>query len=157
MVEFALVSILMLTVVLGIIDFSFLFGSRAAAYQATRVAARYAATHPTAWTNSANPDRTSIEGNLVLAAIPAKIPNDDSHITISYLVPGSGSATLCGSWSAASNAFQPQTGYTQATCVVSGNLIQVKSTYAYKFITPFLSATFSNVTITTQAAALEEL
>jgi Flp pilus assembly protein TadG len=157
LVEFALVSMLMLVVVLGIMDFSYLFTGRAAAYQATRVAARFAATHPTAWTSSANPDRTSIEGNLILAAIPARVPNDDTHLTISYLVPGAGSPTLCGSWSAGAGAFQPQPGYTQATCVVPGSLIRIQATYVYRFITPLLSASFNNVTITTQASALEEL
>jgi Flp pilus assembly protein TadG len=156
-VEFALVSMLMIVVVLGIIDFSYLFAGRAGAYQATRVAARFAATHPAAWTSSANPDRTTIEGNLVLAAIPARVPNDDAHVTISYLVPGAGSPTLCGSWSAAAGAFQPRPGYTQANCVVPGNLIRIQATYVYRFITPLLSAAFSSVTITTQASALEEL
>jgi Flp pilus assembly protein TadG len=157
LVEFALVSMLMITVVLGIFDFSYLFAGRAAAYQATRVAARFAATHPTAWTSSASPDRTSIEGNLVLTAVPARVPNDDAHLTISYWVPGAGSPTQCGSWSAAAGAFQPQPGYTQATCVVPSTLIRVQATYVYTFITPFLSASFRNITITTDASALEEV
>jgi hypothetical protein len=40
---------------------------------------------------------------------------------------------------------------------VPGNLIRIQATYVYRFITPLLSAAFSNVTITTQASALEEL
>ena len=48
MVEFALVSMLMMVFVLGVIDFGYLFAGRVSAYEATRVAARYAAVHPTA-------------------------------------------------------------------------------------------------------------
>jgi Flp pilus assembly protein TadG len=156
MVEFALVAMVMLVIVLGIIDFGYLFASRAAVYQATRVAVRYAAVNPTAWSNAASPTRNSIEGNLVLTGIPAHLTNDDSHVTISYLVPGAGAPALCGQYSAASNTFVPQAGYTQATCVVPGDLVQVKAVYVYKFITPLLQSAFTNLTITVTAAALEE-
>jgi Flp pilus assembly protein TadG len=156
MVEFALVSMVMLVIVLGIIDFGYLFASRAGMYQADRAAARFAATHPTAWTSAATPSRNTIEGNLQLTAVPAQLPNDDGHITISYLVPGAGTAVNCGSWSASAGAFQPQTGYTQATCVVAGNLVQVTAVYVYNFITPLLKTTYKSVTVTVTSSALEE-
>jgi Flp pilus assembly protein TadG len=159
MVEFALVSMLMLVVVLGVVDFGYLFAGRVSAYEATRVAARYAATHPTAWTNAASPGSNTIEGNLILTTVPAKVPNDDAHITISYLVPGVGAPVVCGSWvasSGASGAFVGQNSYTQATCVISGRLVRVQATYVYSFITPFLKSTFTNLTINTDASALIE-
>lgn len=157
LVEFALVSVLLLVFVLGIFDFGYLFFGRVAAYQATRVAARFAATHAAAWTSSPSPDRTSIEGNLVLSAVPASVPNDDSNLTISYLVPGAGAPALCGQWSVSSGAFVPQPGYTRTTCVVTGNLVQVKATYVYHFITPMLRAAHGTVTIATQSEAMIEL
>ena len=157
LVEFALVSLLLLVFVLGVFDFGYLFFGRVAAYQATRVAARFAATHPAAWTSSPSPDRTTIEGNLALSAVPASIPNQDSNLTISYLVPGAGAPALCGQWSVSSNAFVPQSGYTKATCVVAGNLVQVSATYIYRFITPMLRAAHGTVNISTQAEALIEL
>lgn len=157
MVEFALVSMLLLVIVLGIFDFSYLFAGRIEAYQAARVAARFAATHPTAWSASATPDRTTIEGNLTLTAVPARLINNDSHITISYWLPGSGAATQCGAYSASAAAFVPASGYTQATCVLSGTLIRVHAIYDYTFITPMLKATFSTVTVVVDATALEEL
>ena len=157
MVEFALVSMLMLVFVLGVIDFGYLFAGRVSAYEATRVAARYAAVHPTAWSSAAAPAGNTIEGNLLLTSVPAKVPNDDAHITISYLVPGVGAAVLCGQWSAAgAGSFVPQAGYTQATCVVSGRLVRVQATYLYGFITPFLKSTFGSMTIRTDASALVE-
>ena len=157
LVEFALVAMLLLVLVLGIFDFSYLFAGRIEAYQAARVAARFAATHPTAWSAAANPDRTTIEGNLVLTAVPAKVTNDDAHVTISYWLPGAGAAVQCGAWSASSNAFVPQTGYTQSTCVVAGTLIKVHAVYLYTFITPMLARTFGTLTVTVDASALEEL
>jgi len=156
LVEFALVSMLFFILVLGIVDFGYLFFGRVTAYQATRVAARYAATHPTAWTNAASPAAGTIEGQLKLTAVPAQVPNDDSHLTIRYYVSGAGAPALCGNWSVAANAFQPQAGYTQATCVVPGSLIRVQATYLYSFITPFLKSTFTSITISTDAAVLEE-
>ena len=157
MVEFALVSILLLTIVLGIIDFSFLFQGRTSAYQGTRVAARFAATHPSAWTNAASPDGTTIEGNLRLAAVSATVINDDAHLTISYARPGPGTATPCGQWSVTSNAFVPAAGFSQATCLVVGTIIEVKATYTYSFITPLLRATLRTVTISTDATSYEEI
>jgi Flp pilus assembly protein TadG len=156
MVEFALVSMLMLVFVLGVMDFGFLFAGRVSAYEATRVAVRYAAVHPTAWSAAAAPGGNTIEGNLILTSVPAKVPNDDSHLTITYLVPGVGAAALCGTWSASAGAFQPQAGYTQATCVVTGRMVRIQAKYLYTFITPFLKSTFGSITINTDASALVE-
>lgn len=157
LVEFALVSLLFFTFTLAIVDFGYLFASRVNAYAATRVAARYAATHPTAWTNAASPASNTIEYWLNLTQVEPKVPNDDAHVTIDYYVAGSGAETLCGNWSVSANAFQPQTGYTQATCVVAGSLIRVRATYLYGWITPLLHNTFPSVTISTDATVLEEV
>lgn len=157
MVEFALVSMLMLVFVLGVMDFGFLFAGRVSAYEATRVAVRYAAVHPTAWSASTMPGGNTIEGNLILTSVPAKVPNDDAHLKITYLVPGVGAAVLCGTWSAVgAGSFVPQAGYTQATCVVSGRVVRIQATYLYSFITPFLKSAFGNLTINTDASALVE-
>jgi Flp pilus assembly protein TadG len=157
MVEFALVSMLMLVFVLGVMDFGFLFAGRVSAYEATRVAVRYAAVNPTAWSSAASPPANTIEGRLILTSVPAKVPNDDAHLTISYLVPGTGAAVLCGTWSAVgAGSFVPQAGYTQATCVGTGRLVRIQAKYLYSFITPFLKQTFGSLTINTVASALIE-
>lgn len=88
------------------------------------------------------------KGNLVRVA---------AHLTISYLVPGAGAPALCGQWSVTSSAFVPQPGYTQATCVVTGNLVQVEAIYVYRFITPMLRAAHGTVTIATQSEAMVEV
>ncbi|TMD51864.1 MAG: pilus assembly protein, partial [Chloroflexi bacterium] len=77
LIEFAVVSMVFFVLVLGIVDFGYLFFGRVTAYQATRIAARFAATHPTAWTNSASPASNTIEGQLKLTAVSAQVPNDD--------------------------------------------------------------------------------
>ena len=157
LVEFALVSMLFFIFVFAIIDLGFLFAGRVNCYASARAAARYAATHPTAWSNAATPAATTIEGQLNQVALQPKVTNDDAHVTISYYVLGAGSPTLCGSYSAASNSFVAQAGYTQATCVVAGDLIRVRATYTYNFITPFLRGWFPPVSIATDASVLEEV
>ena len=156
LVEFALVSLVLMIIFLGIMDFGFLFAGRVASTNAVRAAARFAAANPTAWSNSANPPITSIQGNLKLTAIPAVIINDDTHVTINYLVPGTGTAgVVCGRWSSTTNTFVANGTYTQATCVTQGNIIQIQAIYVYTFITPMLSV-FTNVTLTSIAAEIEE-
>jgi len=157
-VEFALVSTLLLVFILGIIDISWLLTTRTQSYQAARAGARYAATHPTAWSNVANPASNTIEGQVRRNLTTVNLPNDDAHIAISYWVPGAGAAeTRCGRYVASSNSFVADTGYTQATCLVPGTLIQVTTTYSYGFITPLLKATFPGPTVTTSGLVMEEI
>ena len=158
MVEFAASAMVLLIVFTGIMDLGFLFASHVATTNSARAAARYAAANPTAWTNSANPASTTIEGQLKLLATPAVIVNDDAHIQITYTVPGAGSGTACGQYSAASNTFVPTSGtdFTQATCVVPGHLVTVKATYNYSFMTPFLAQPFGTITVSSTASELEE-
>jgi hypothetical protein len=142
-----------LVIFFGIMDFGYLFSGYVSAHNAVRGAARFGATHPSAWTNAYNPpDRTTIEGNLKLTAVPAVIPNDDSHVTINYIVPVTGSTTgvQCGRY-LPSSGFTAQNGYTQATCVTPGHLVQIQATYVYTFMTPMLSSAFHTVVIPVDA------
>jgi Flp pilus assembly protein TadG len=155
MVEFSISILVLMIIFLGIMDFGYLFSGYVSAHNAVRGAARFAATHPSAWTNVANPpDKTTIEGNLKLTAVPAVIPNDDSHVTINYIVPTTGSTTgvQCGHY-LPSTGYVADNGYAQPDCVAAGHLVQIKATYIYVFMTPMLSKAFSNVTI--KADALE--
>src|SRR3989440_1155086 len=104
-VEFALVAIVLFVMLFAIFDFGIFFAGRITATNAARSAARYAATHPTAWSNASSPPSNTIQGRLVSGAVPAAISNDDAHVTISYIVPGVGAGTTCGHYSAASNSF----------------------------------------------------
>jgi hypothetical protein len=174
MVEFAVVSMILFTVVFGIMDFGFFYLGKVAATNATRSAARFAAVNPAAWSANNPADANTIESRLILAAIPANITNQDyaagrkSYVTISYLIPGSGSGTVCGQYyivppGGGSSGFvgASKAGggtYLQAECVVPGSVVTVKANYTYKFITPFLNNQFSpgNLTITTEASELIE-
>jgi Flp pilus assembly protein TadG len=158
-VEFALVAIVLFVMLFAIFDFGVFFAGRITATNAARSAARYAATHPTAWSNASSPPSNSIQGRLVSGAVPAAISNDDSHVTISYIVPGVGAGTTCGHYSASTNSFVAATGYTQATCVIPGSLIQVHVRYIYTLASPALSALGLNpnsLTVDGSAAELEE-
>lgn len=171
MVEFAAVSLLLFTVIFGIMDWSFFYLGKIAATNAARSAARYGAVHPTAWTTSNPPGADTIESRLILAAIPAVVTNQDyaagrkSYVTINYTIPGTGGGTVCGQYyiSAPGPGFVGASNgaggtYTQGQCVVAGDLITIKAVYTYTFITPFLSAAFQpgTLTITTEASELIE-
>lgn len=174
MVEFALVSMLLLTLIFGIMDWSYFYAGKVAATNAARSAARYAAVHPAAWTPNNPPASNTIESSLVLAAIPASVTNQDnvggvkSYVEITYTIPSVGGGTQCGQYytgspaghTAGFNGSANGSGgyYTPAQCVVAGNIVTVKAVYTYRFLTPFLTATFSpgTLTITTQASELIE-
>lgn len=169
MVEFALVAMVLLTIVFGIMDWSYFYAGKVAATNATRSAARYGAVHPKNWTAANPPDPNTIESALVLSAIPASVTNQDnvggvkSYVEITYTIPGSGGGTLCGQYftSAAGShtaGFNGLNGYSQTQCVVAGTIVTVKAVYTYKFLTPFLSAAFQpgTLTISTQASELIE-
>ena len=154
-VEFSLTLVLLLIFLLGVIDFSWLFTTRSQAFQATRNAARYAAVNPTAWSNDASPGANTIEGQLQTPTV--KVPNNDAHISITYWVPGSSpSGTQCGHYSAASNKFVADNGYTEAQCLAVGDFVSVSATYPYNYITPLLAGTFGATTISAVAQEQEE-
>lgn len=158
MVEFAISSLILLLAFTGIMDLAFLYAGHVATHNAVRAAARYAAANPKAWTTADPPAANTIEGQLKIIAIPAVINNTDAQIGITYTVPGAGAGAECGYFKP-STGFVADPGYTQATCVVPGHLVTVKATYDYVFITPFLkqiSQPFGKVTISTQAAEIEE-
>ena len=171
MVEFALVSVLLFTVIFGIMDWGFFYLGKVAATNASRSAARYASVHPTAWTTTNPPAANTIESRLILAAIPAVVTNQDyaagrkSYVTISYTIPGTGGGTVCGQYYISSpgpgfvGASNPAGGtYSETDCVVSGNIVTIKAVYTYTFMTPFLSSAFQpgTLTISTQASELIE-
>lgn len=156
-VEFAFVFPILMSLIFGIVEFGTLLTTDIALTNAARSATRWATTHPSAWSNSSSAPSNSIEGQLQGAGGAASIPNDDSHIQISYLVPGGGSPTPCGSYSAGSGSFSGANGYNQSTCLVPGSLIQVQVSYTYSFMTPVLSGLFPNgITLNTGATMLEE-
>ncbi|HLH74346.1 MAG TPA: hypothetical protein VKX96_13745, partial [Chloroflexota bacterium] len=139
-------------------DFGMLLTTDIATTNSVRSAARWATTHPTNWSNATSAPSNTIEGIIQNSGGLAKIPNDDNHITISYLIPGSGTATTCGQYSAAQNAFVGANGYTQSTCVVAGSLIQVAVTYTYSFATPVFIGLFpQGITLTASSTMLEEI
>lgn len=174
MVEFALVSVLLLSVIFGIMDWGYFFAGKVAATNATRSAARYGAVHPAAWTSAQPPPSNTIEASLVLLAVPATVINQDnvggvkSYVEISYTIPGPGGGTVCGQYftgspaghTAGFNGASNGAGgnYTQAQCVTAGNIITVHAVYTYIFMTPFLTAAFQpgTLTISTQASELIE-
>lgn len=131
MLEMALVLPILLLLICGIIDFGFIFTSKVAVANAARNGARFATTHPLAWSNASSAPLNTIEGIIQSTGGTASIPNDDSHIMITYL---NADGTTCGHYSAASGSFTPSGQ--QGVCAKPGNQIQVQVTYQYNLITP---------------------
>ena len=156
-VEFALVTPLFLLLVLGTIDFGVMFEQGISLTEGARDAGRLASIHPTAWSSASTAPSNTIEGVAQANSGTARLPNDDTHILVQYLVPGSGTATVCGHYSVSSRAFVAASGYTQATCVVPGNLIQVQITYTYPFVSPLFASMYrAGVPIRTGVTVVEE-
>lgn len=152
MLEFGLSLPILLLLLSGIIDFGFIFSDKIAVTNAARNGVRFATTHPTAWSNAATPAPDTIEGVIQSAGGTAQIPNDDTHIRISYLTAN---GTSCGRYSAATGSFSP--AGSQSTCVKAGNLIQVQVTYVYTLMTPGIRQLVgSTVSLTSTATMVEE-
>ncbi|MHB8718440.1 MAG: TadE/TadG family type IV pilus assembly protein [Candidatus Dormibacteria bacterium] len=158
LVEFALLMPVLVLSIWGCVDVGRWEQVRVSLSNADRIAARFAATTPTAWSNAASPPSSSIEGRLRQAAQGTTVINDDAHISIAYYDTSTTSPTLCGRYSAASNAWVAASGttYTEATCVLPGSLIRVTVTATFTPSTPALSEFVPSVTLTDTSQVLEE-
>ena len=132
-------SVLLTLLLAGAIEFGFLFGHKIELAGAARAGARWAAGHPSAWTNASAAASTTIEGQIASAGGTGQLPNDDAHVQIEYFAVTGSTATLCGRWSAGSNRFLPVAGYSQATCVIDGNLVRVTAVNTYPLLTALIS------------------
>jgi len=152
LVEFALVSTLLVLLLGGVVEFGILFDHKLELANAARAGARWGANHSSAWSNAATPASDTIEGQVQSAGGTSALPNDDSHVLIEYLAVSGSSLVQCGKYSAGSAAFVADAGYTQATCIVPGNLVRVKLTYAYPLVTGLLGGVVG-AHVTVQALA----
>ena len=175
MVEFALIAPAFLTIVFGIIDFGLVKATQVTIINASRDGARWAGTHPTAWSSAASPATNTIEYLMIAEAnnASASLTNNDATFVITYYVPGSGSAkTECGHYSVSTAApanfsgtapgfisASPATNgttYTQATCVLAGNLVSVQVNTSYALQTP-IRAFIPTVTISSTSYSVVEV
>jgi Flp pilus assembly protein TadG len=128
-----------LALLLGaVVEFGFLFSHKLELTNAARSGARWASLHSTTWSANANPDSNTIEGQVRAAGGTSLLPNDDSHVVIEYFNVTGATNTLCGHYSAAGAAFVAAGGYSQATCVIPGNLVRVTLTNSYTLMTGLL-------------------
>jgi Flp pilus assembly protein TadG len=143
----------MLLLLMGLIDFGFLFEKQVTLTNGARAGGRYASLHPTAWSNAASPASNTIQGQIRLAGDNGSLPNDDTHISITFYP--SGSTTGCGTYSQATNAVTYTGGYTQATCLAAGGTVKIKLSNNSPLLTPMISGLYtSGVTTVAQAAFL---
>lgn len=130
----------MLLLLMGLIDFGFLFEKQVTLTNGARAGGRYASLHPTAWSNAGSPDSNTIQGQIRLAGNNGSLPNDDAHVQITYYP--SGSTTSCGTYSQATNSVTYSGGYTQATCLAVGSSVKIQLTNTNQLLTPLISALY---------------
>ncbi|HVD02235.1 MAG TPA: TadE/TadG family type IV pilus assembly protein [Candidatus Dormibacteraeota bacterium] len=152
LVEFALVSMLLVLLLGAVVEFGFLFDHKLELANAARAGARWGATHSTAWSAAATPPSNTIEGQVQAAGGTSTLANDDSHLLVEYLAVSGSSLVQCGHYSAGSGAFVAQAGYTQSTCVAPGNLVRVTLTNPYSLVTGLLGGVIG-ARVTVQALA----
>ena len=156
LIEFALAVPIFLLLIFAVIGFGILLENRIALNDAARNGARFAAAQPDAWDNTtptAAPN--TIESAIQHSGSTINIPNDNSHMQISYLTVGTGAPTLCGSYDATATSDANKSSL--SSCLMPGNLIKVTVTGTFQLPVPLISAFFPNgVTITTSATAMEE-
>lgn len=162
LVELALILPAFLLLLAGAADFGNLYSERLEVSNATRVGVRWASTHPTAWSNSAIPADTTIEGEIIYAGDTRTVVNDDTHIQIKYYDMSTSPQTYCGTYSVnpalngGAGGFVPAGIYTQSTCVKAGNLITVTVNYDYQPFMPIFRQAFGNVISVGSTAAMVE-
>jgi len=153
MLEFALLLPILLFLVMGIIDFGFIFSSRIAISNAARTGVRYATTHPAWWSNTNPPLANTIQAAIMGSGSISSVSNDDSHIKIEYLTS---SDSLCGHYSSESGGYVVDVGK-ESTCVIPNNHIRVTVTTNYQPITPILRQLVGDsMSVTSSATMVEE-
>jgi Flp pilus assembly protein TadG len=143
-----------LALLLGaVVEFGFLFSHKLELTNAARSGARWGSLHSTSWSANASPDSNTIEGQVRSSGGTTLLPNDDSHVVIEYFNVTGATNTLCGHYSAAGAAFVAAGGYSQATCVIPGNLVRVTLTNSYALMTGLLGGG-AGAAVTVKAVAV---
>jgi Flp pilus assembly protein TadG len=135
-VEFALVAPVLLTLLMGFIEFGRIYTSQITLTNAARDGARFAITHSSSWSNQSTAPAGTIEAAIQASVGAGTLPNDDSHIVIEYFDNTKSPAVQCGHYSVAAGVFVADGGYpSQASCVAAGNLVEIKLAMPYSFLT----------------------
>jgi Flp pilus assembly protein TadG len=139
LVEFALVSVVLMLLLGAVVEFGFLFSHKLELTNAARSGARWGSLHSTtAWSANASPDSNTIEGQIRAAGGTSTLPNNDIRMVIEYFNVSGATQTFCGHYSVAGPGFVAAAGYSQATCVIPGNLIRVTLTNSYPLVSGLL-------------------
>ena len=181
LVEFVLVVPIILILVFAIITFGILYEDKIAMNNAARDGVRWATQNPDAWDNSPTAAAASIQGQIQGEGGTITIPNDDSHIQISYYtvvypVDDTVNPPFCGAFDAKNGTFDYGSGSpstvpafsTRSTtsspfmdtggCLVAGNLIKVTVTQKFTLPIPIISAFFpTGVSLQSSATMTEEI
>jgi Flp pilus assembly protein TadG len=146
MVEFAIVLVVLMTLLLGIMDFSRLLYTYHHVSNAAREGTRWAVLRGASWTATcSSPWATSFGCKATASDVQSYVRS------ITPLGINSNSLTVTTTW--------PGTRPTGVSCGSTTNnpgcVVQVKLTYAYNFLFPFISRTTWNLSSTSQMVILQ--
>lgn len=153
-VETAIILPFLFMLLFGIIEFGVLYVHQIALENSAQTAARYAVSFPTKWSDAEPAPVNSIQGQAENEAksLPGFV-NSPQSISVKYLGP-SPSFSSCGT----NNTYK--TGNSPAidsTCTQPGNMIQVTVGYTYTFLSPYLTAVYTNGIRISATAIMQEM
>lgn len=134
MVEFALIAPIVLGMFALLVNGGFALETGISLTNSARVAARYAIVNPESWSNAVGPPADTIEGQaMVDPGVGGHLAS--SEISVAYYDMSTSPAVECGYYSPSTGAFVAESGYTEATCVITNNEVEVTLSATYNALT----------------------
>ena len=134
MVEFALIAPILLGMFALLVNGGFALETGISLTNSARVAARYAIVNPESWSNAADPPADTIEGQA-MENPGVGIHLASSDISIVYYDMSTSPATECGYYFPSAGTFVAESSYTEATCIVTNNEVEVTLSATYNALT----------------------
>ena len=148
-IELAVAAPLLTLMLFGIVDFGRAFFQYIAVIEAAREGARYATYGFTNLSNANAPAQDTIQGRIKLADGGLNVPNNTSHIQITYFDTTVTPAVQCAHYDYPTNAIKWDAPYTAPTsgqqkCPKEGDAVVVKVTSDFAPITPLMTGLLGN-------------
>ena len=150
-VEMALAAPLLSLMLFGLVDFGRAYFQYIALVNVAREGARYAAYGYVNTSNVSNPPQNTVQGRMKLADGGLNIPNDSSHIQISYWDTTVSPAKQCAHYDFPTNSIKwdapyvaPASGNAAQTCPHEGDAVRILVISDFTPITPLMANIMGN-------------
>jgi Flp pilus assembly protein TadG len=148
-IELAVAAPLLTLLLFGIVDFGRAFFQYIAVIEAAREGARYSSYGFSNLSNANAPAQDTIQGRIKLADGGLNLPNNTSHIQITYFDTTVTPAVQCAHYDYPTNSIKWDAPYTapssgQQKCPKEGDAVVVKVTSDFAPITPLMTGLLGN-------------